>query len=118
VTGFSDAEEYAVAKEKLIPFMLEERLKELGANYTKVCLWAKASALAYLRLHVRIKCGSLNRGSAPHMLLLLAPRGSDTKPSDMRAAPHQQFVGALCLLLQRTREGDAQQHATHARVAR
>ncbi|KXZ42941.1 hypothetical protein GPECTOR_110g234 [Gonium pectorale] len=33
VTGFSDAEEYAVAKEKLVPFMLEARLRELGGLY-------------------------------------------------------------------------------------
>ena len=35
MTGFSDAEEYAVAKEKLVPFMLEERLKERGGAYSK-----------------------------------------------------------------------------------
>lgn len=35
MTAFSDAEEYAVAKEKLVPFLLETKLKELGGNYTK-----------------------------------------------------------------------------------
>ncbi|GIL80962.1 hypothetical protein Vretimale_9332 [Volvox reticuliferus] len=33
VTCFSDAEEVAVAKENVVPFMLETRLKELGALY-------------------------------------------------------------------------------------
>ncbi|EFJ45186.1 hypothetical protein VOLCADRAFT_106142 [Volvox carteri f. nagariensis] len=32
-TCFSDAEEFAVAKEKLVPFLLETRLKELGAVF-------------------------------------------------------------------------------------
>jgi len=35
VTGFSDDEEYAVAKEKVVPFLLESRLKELGGKYSK-----------------------------------------------------------------------------------
>lgn len=34
VTGFSDAEEFAVAKEKVVPYSLEGRLKELGGHYT------------------------------------------------------------------------------------
>lgn len=34
-TGFSDAEEYAVAKEKVVPFLLEDRLRQLGATYSK-----------------------------------------------------------------------------------
>ncbi|KAG2484722.1 hypothetical protein HYH03_016469 [Edaphochlamys debaryana] len=33
VTGFSNAEEYAVAKENLVPFMLEDKLKELGGKF-------------------------------------------------------------------------------------
>ncbi|KAI8469572.1 MAG: class I glutamine amidotransferase-like protein [Monoraphidium minutum] len=35
VTAFSDDEEYAVVKEKVVPFLLEARLKELGASYSK-----------------------------------------------------------------------------------
>lgn len=35
VTGFSNEEEYAVAKEDLVPFMLEDKLKELGGVYSK-----------------------------------------------------------------------------------
>ncbi|GLC42464.1 hypothetical protein PLESTM_001336000 [Pleodorina starrii] len=33
VTGFSDAEEYAVVKEKVVPFLLQSKLVELGAEY-------------------------------------------------------------------------------------
>ncbi|GFR44827.1 hypothetical protein Agub_g6167, partial [Astrephomene gubernaculifera] len=33
VTGFSDAEEFAVAKEGVVPFLLEARLRQLGGRY-------------------------------------------------------------------------------------
>jgi putative intracellular protease/amidase len=35
VTGFSNAEEEAVGKTKVVPFLLEDKLKELGGKYTK-----------------------------------------------------------------------------------
>jgi len=35
VTGFSNVEEEQVEKVKDIPFLLEDRLQELGAHYTK-----------------------------------------------------------------------------------
>jgi len=35
VTGFSNDEEYAVAKETLVPFLVEDKLKELGGEYCK-----------------------------------------------------------------------------------
>lgn len=41
VTGFTNEEEYAVAKEKLVPFLLEDKLKELGAVYSKKENWAE-----------------------------------------------------------------------------
>ena len=34
VTGFSNTEETAVGLEKVVPFLLEDRLKELGADYS------------------------------------------------------------------------------------
>jgi putative intracellular protease/amidase len=34
VTGFANSEEKAVGLEKAVPFLLEDRLKELGAHYT------------------------------------------------------------------------------------
>ncbi|KAG1676650.1 hypothetical protein FOA52_008780 [Chlamydomonas sp. UWO 241] len=40
VTGFSNAEEIAVGKDGLVPFMLETRLKELGGDYTCGENWA------------------------------------------------------------------------------
>ena len=39
VTGFSDSEERAVAKEHLVPFLLEAKLKELGGAYSSTSDW-------------------------------------------------------------------------------
>lgn len=39
VTGFSNTEEEAVKLEKIVPFLLESRLKELGADYSKADNW-------------------------------------------------------------------------------
>ena len=35
VTGFTDSEERAVGLEEIVPYLLETRLRELGANYVK-----------------------------------------------------------------------------------
>ena len=40
VTGFTDAEEEAVGLSKVVPFLLEDRLKERGGVYSKVADWA------------------------------------------------------------------------------
>jgi putative intracellular protease/amidase len=40
VTGFSNAEEEAVGLTKVVPYSLEDRLKELGGNYTAGDKWA------------------------------------------------------------------------------
>ncbi len=40
VTGFSDTEEAAVGLTKVVPFLLEEELKKLGAHYSKGADWA------------------------------------------------------------------------------
>lgn len=40
VTGFSNTEEEAVALQDKVPFMLETKLKELGANYQKGDDWS------------------------------------------------------------------------------
>lgn len=39
VTGFSNSEEEAVGKTKLVPFLLEDKLKELGGKYEKTGDW-------------------------------------------------------------------------------
>jgi putative intracellular protease/amidase len=39
VTGFSDAEERAVGLDKVVPFLLEVRLRELGGRYESGPLW-------------------------------------------------------------------------------
>jgi len=41
VAGFSNTEEEAVGKTKLVPFLLEDRLQELGGNYEKKGDWAE-----------------------------------------------------------------------------
>jgi putative intracellular protease/amidase len=40
VTGFSDTEEDAVKLTKVVPFLLEDELKNLGANYSKGDDWS------------------------------------------------------------------------------
>ncbi|MEN9362672.1 MAG: hypothetical protein RL095_4207 [Verrucomicrobiota bacterium] len=39
VAAFSDAEEKAVGLDKAVPFLLETRLRELGAKYSSAALW-------------------------------------------------------------------------------
>lgn len=39
VAGFSNTEEVAVGKEKAVPFLLEDRIKELGADYVRGPDW-------------------------------------------------------------------------------
>ncbi len=39
VTGFSDTEEEAVGLTKVVPFLLEQELKKLGAHYSKGANW-------------------------------------------------------------------------------
>ena len=39
MTGFTNTEEVAVGKEKLVPFALEDRLKELGAEFERGPDW-------------------------------------------------------------------------------
>lgn len=36
MTSFSNSEEKSVGKEAVVPFLLEDKLKELGAKYEKV----------------------------------------------------------------------------------
>jgi putative intracellular protease/amidase len=40
VTGFSDTEEEAVKLTKVVPFLLEDELKKLGALYSKGDNWS------------------------------------------------------------------------------
>lgn len=40
VTGFSNTEEEAVKLTDVVPFLLEDELKKLGANYSKAADWA------------------------------------------------------------------------------
>ena len=40
MTGFSNEEEKAVQLESVVPFLLEDRLKERGGIYTRTANWA------------------------------------------------------------------------------
>ena len=40
ITGFSDTEEEAVGLTKVVPFLLENELKNLGAHYSKAADWS------------------------------------------------------------------------------
>jgi putative intracellular protease/amidase len=40
VTGFTNEEEREVQLDKLMPFLLESRLKELGAEFEKSSAWS------------------------------------------------------------------------------
>jgi putative intracellular protease/amidase len=40
VTGFSDTEEEAVGLTNVVPFLLEDELKKLGAHYSKGADWS------------------------------------------------------------------------------
>lgn len=40
VTGFTNAEEQAVELDKLMPFLLESRLRELGAEFDAASNWS------------------------------------------------------------------------------
>lgn len=39
VAGFSNTEEVAVGKDKAVPFLLEDRMKELGGDYVRGPDW-------------------------------------------------------------------------------
>lgn len=43
VTGFCNTEEEAVGKTKLVPFLLEDRMKALGGKYEKKGDWSDFS---------------------------------------------------------------------------
>lgn len=67
VTGFTDKEEYAVVKEDLVPFMLEQKLKELGGIFSCAPeLWA-----AYAVRDGRLITGQ-NPGSSTKVAELVA----------------------------------------------
>jgi putative intracellular protease/amidase len=40
VTGFTNTEETAVGLQRVVPFLLEDRLKERGGHYSKAADWA------------------------------------------------------------------------------
>ncbi|CAL8471608.1 g11150 [Coccomyxa elongata] len=55
VTGFSNSEEKSIGMDKVVPFLLEDKLKELGAKYEKGKDWSP----------VVVKDGKLITGQNP-----------------------------------------------------
>ena len=71
VTGFSNAEEEAVALTAVVPFLLEDRLKERGGIYSKVGNWAP-----YVQVDGKLVTGQNPASSGPaaaELLKLIRP---------------------------------------------
>jgi putative intracellular protease/amidase len=60
VTGFSDAEEEAVGLTAVVPFLLEDRLKERGGVYSKGANWAP-----YVQVDGKLVTGQNPASSGP-----------------------------------------------------
>ena len=60
VTGFSDAEEDAVGLTAVVPFLLEDRLKERGGLYSKGANWAP-----YVQVDGKLVTGQNPASSGP-----------------------------------------------------
>jgi putative intracellular protease/amidase len=65
VTGFSDTEEEAVGLTKVVPFLLEQELKKLGAHYSRGADWAPYTQ------HDGLLITGQNPGSSEEMAKLL-----------------------------------------------
>lgn len=66
VTGFTNSEERAVGLEQIVPFLLEDRLKERGANYSKA-----ADFEPYIQVDGLVVTGQNPASSAPGAEALL-----------------------------------------------
>ena len=60
VTGFTNAEEKAVGLTEVVPFLLEDRLKERGALYSKGANWAP-----YVQVDGKLVTGQNPASSGP-----------------------------------------------------
>ncbi|WP_088330894.1 type 1 glutamine amidotransferase domain-containing protein [Lacimicrobium sp. SS2-24] len=67
VTGFSNSEEEAVQLTEVVPFLLEDRLQALGANYTKGDDWS-----SFVQIDGRLITGQNPASSAETAKALLA----------------------------------------------
>jgi len=66
VTGFSNAEEAAIGLTRLVPFLLEDRLKERGAIFSSKGVWA-----SYVQVDGMLVTGQNPASSAPAAEALL-----------------------------------------------
>lgn len=67
VTGFSNSEEEAVGKTAIVPFLLEDKLKELGGEYSK----AEADWTPYAVTDQRLVTGQNPQSSKAVAALML-----------------------------------------------
>ena len=65
VTGFTNAEEEAVCLTAVVPFLLEDRLKERGGIYSKAANWAP-----YIQVDGKLRTGQPSPVGDPHADLL------------------------------------------------
>ena len=77
VTGFTDAEEEAVGLTAVVPFLLEDRLKERGGIYSKGADWSP-----YIQVDGKLVTGQNPASSGPAaeaLLTLLRSTGADVR---------------------------------------
>jgi putative intracellular protease/amidase/DNA-binding ferritin-like protein len=110
VTGFTNAEETAVGLTAVVPFLLEDRLKERGGLYGKTANWAP-----YVQVDGKLVTGQNPAASGPAaeaLLKLLAKRDSEKSselvqrrkaplitPTDLGAAASKDIAGAMNAIL-------------------
>lgn len=82
VTGFSNTEEEAVGKTQMVPFLLEDKLKELGGSYSKGADWAP-----FVVTDGRLVTGQ-NPGSANQMAEAVVDLLSKNAPAAPGSAAH------------------------------
>ena len=83
MTGFTNSEEVAVGKEKLVPFLLEDRLKELGGEFERgpdwgvhAVRWVAGGSIAALRIVGSLAAWQSAAAHYGRMLLLKVWRGA------------------------------------------
>ncbi|KAL4426169.1 hypothetical protein ABPG77_007451 [Micractinium sp. CCAP 211/92] len=100
-TGFSNSEERAVGKDKAVPFLLEDRMKELGGAYTAGPDW-QPHAVADSKLITGQNPGSSKRVAE----LVIEALGSGLKEPVHGKGPHEGFH-------RRPKEVTSQHHDHH-----
>ena len=87
VTGFTNGEEAAVELTEVVPFLLEDRLRERGGQYSKGADWTP-----YVQVDGRLVTGQNPASSeAAAQELLAAARGLDVSAARRAVPPGRNF---------------------------